>query len=90
MATATKTNRSFNDATEQVGQSGQHFVLAGKRAGNRYLDSYDKLVEDVTCFQQKLAERSENDAVKSAVETQVGVTRQLTSAYLSAARELMA
>jgi len=89
MATATKNPRNLNEAAEQVGQLGEHFVEAGKRAGNLYLDSYDKLVDGVISFQQKLAEQSKNDAVKSVIETQVDMTRQLASAYTSAARELI-
>jgi hypothetical protein len=88
--TATKTPPNVNEAAEQVAQSGERFVEAGKRAGNLYLDSYDKLVEGVTSFQQKLAEQSQNEAVKSVVATQVDMTRQLASAYTSAARELIA
>jgi hypothetical protein len=90
MTTATKTPRNLNDATDQFVQVNERFVEAGKRAGNLYLDSYDKLVEGVTSFQQKLAEQSQNDAVKSAVATQVDLTRQLASTYTSAARELIA
>ena len=90
MATATKNPRNFNDAAEQVVELNERLVEAGKRAGNLYLDSYDKLVEGVTSFQQKLADQSHNDAVKSVVATQVDVTRQLASAYTSAARELIA
>jgi hypothetical protein len=47
-------------------------------------------VEGVTSFQQRLAEQSQSDAVKSAVATQVDLTRALASAYTSAARELIA
>lgn len=90
MATATKTPRNLNDATEQITQQGERFVEASKRAGNLYLDSYEKLVEGVTSFQQKLAEQSQNDAVKSVVATQVDATRELASAYTSAVRELIA
>ena len=90
MTTATKTPRSLDDATDQFVQVNERFVDAGKRAGNLYLDSYDKLVEGVTSFQQKLAEQSQNEAVKSVVATQVDMTRQLASAYTSAARELIA
>ncbi len=90
MATATKTPRNLNDATERITQQGERFVEAGKRAGNLYLDSYEKFVEGVTSFQQKLAEQSQNDAVKSVVTTQVDATRELASAYTSAVRELIA
>ena len=90
MATATKTPRNLNDATEQITQLNERFVEAGKRAGNLYLDSYEKFVEGITSFQQKLADQSQNDAVKSVVATQVDATRELTSAYTSAVRELIA
>ena len=90
MATATKNPRNLNDAAEQVVELNERFVEAGKRAGNLYLDSYDKLVEGVTSFQQKLADQSQNDAVKSVVATQIDMTRQLASAYTTAARELIA
>lgn len=47
-------------------------------------------MEGFTSFQLKLAEKSESDAVKSVVAKQVDVTRELASAYTSAARELIA
>jgi hypothetical protein len=89
MATATNTRWDRNDHTEHITELNERFVEAGKRAGNLYLDSYDKLVEGVTSIQQKLADQSQNDAVKSVVATQVDVTRHLASAYTSAARELI-
>jgi hypothetical protein len=89
IATTTKTPQDLNSAAEQIIQLNERLVEAGKRTGNLYLDSYDKLVEGVISFQQKLAEQSQNDAVKSVVGTQVDVTRQIASAYTSAARELI-
>ena len=89
MATATKTPRSIHYATEQAVALNERFVEAGKRTGTLYLDGCNKLVEGVTSFQQKLANQSENEAVKSVVATQADVARLLTSAYTSAARELI-
>jgi hypothetical protein len=74
MATATKTPRSIHDATEQAVALNERFVEAGK---------------GVTSFQQKLAGQSDNDTVKSVLATQADVARLLTSAYTSAARELI-
>ena len=90
MATATETTRNLNQPTERVVQLNQRFVEARKGTGNLYLDGYEKFVEGVTSFQQKLAEQSQNDAVKSVVATQADVTRQMASAYTSAARALIA
>ncbi|MDQ6732060.1 MAG: hypothetical protein M3022_17675 [Actinomycetota bacterium] len=90
MATATKPNHHLDATEEQVTQLNEHLVEAGKRAGNLYLNSYDKFVESATSFQQKLGEQSKNDAVMSVVATQVELTRQFASAYTSAARRLIA
>ena len=90
MATATETTRNLNQATERVVQLNQRFVEACKGTGNLYIDGYEKFVEGVTSLQQKLAEQSQNDAVTSVVATQADVTRQMASAYTSAARALIA
>lgn len=90
MATATKTHSDLNGAADQVTQLNERLVEAGKRAGNLYLDSYEKFVEGATSFQQKLAEQSKNDTVKSVVAAQVDITRELASTYTAAARELIA
>lgn len=89
MPTATKTKHSLNDSSEQFTQLNEQFAQAGKRAGIAYLDGYEKFVEGAISFQQKLVEQAPNDVVKSAIETQVDTTRQLTSAYTTAARELL-
>ncbi len=90
MATAAKTHNDLNGSAERVTQLNERLVEAGKRAGNLYLDSYEKFVEGATSFQQKLAEQSKNDTVKSVVATQVDLTRELASTYMATARELIA
>jgi hypothetical protein len=89
MATATHTIPDFNGATEQATRLGERIVEVGKRTGYLYLDGYDKFVEGVTDFQQKLAGQSRNETVQSLVETQVALTRDLASAYSGTARELL-
>jgi len=89
MATATSIPQDFNAAADQVSELNERFFTAGKRAGSSYLDSYDKLVKNVTSVQQKLAEQSKNEIVRTVVATQVDLTRQVASAYTSAAREFI-
>ena len=84
--------RNISDLTtaaKQVGELNERLFTAGRRAGSAYLDSYERLVENVTRFQQKLADQSKSRVVRTVVTTQVDVTRQLTSAYTSAAREFI-
>jgi hypothetical protein len=64
-------------------------VEAGRQASSRYLDGYEKFVKHVIAAQQKLAKQSQNDAVKSIVDTQAELTRQVTSTYAPAARRLI-
>jgi len=90
MATATKNTHTVNEAAEQVAQLNERMVEAGKRAGSLYLDSVDKLVDSVAAFQTKLAEQSRNESIQTLIATQADVTRQIASAYTSAARELIA
>jgi hypothetical protein len=90
MPSAPKIPTDFNAAAGHVSDLNERIIKAGKRAGSRYLDGYEKLVENVTSFQQKLADQSNNETVHSVVKTQVDLARQLSSAYTSAAREFIA
>ncbi len=89
MATATHNIPDFEAATEQATRFGERLVEVGKRTGHVYLDNYEKFVDGVTEFQLKLAEQARNDTVKSLASTQVGLTRDLASAYTGVARELL-
>jgi hypothetical protein len=90
MTTSTKIPQDVNAAAEQVSEVSELLIKAGKRAGSCYLDGYEKLIENVTNYQQKLADQSKNETVQTLVATQLRLTRQLASAYTSAARELIA
>jgi hypothetical protein len=90
MTTTTRIPEDLKAAAERVGELNERLIKASKRAGSCYLDGYDKLVGNVTKYQQKLADQSNNETVQTIVSTQVDLTRQLTSAYTSAAREIIA
>ncbi len=59
-------------------------IEAGRRNGSRY----DRILDHVISVQHKLAAQSKNDALRSIVDTQADLTRQVTSAY-STARKLI-
>jgi hypothetical protein len=88
MATATA-NRSSYNTPAQLAAFNASVVKAGRRAGNLYLDGCEKVVEDVTSLQQKLADRSKSEAIKTLTATEVEVTRHITSSYTAAARALI-
>lgn len=89
MGPAPKNPRRPARATAKAVRPDERILEAGKRAGSRYLDDYERLVERVITVQQRLAEQSNSDAVKSIVGAQGELTRRMASAYSSTARKLI-
>jgi hypothetical protein len=71
--------RDFND----------QWLTAARKAGTTYLDSYEKAVERATDLELRFAGLSQQEWLKSLIETQVDITRELTSSYTSAARTFL-
>jgi hypothetical protein len=91
MATTATKNAvpSFDAAFEQVRDSGEQVLSAARKAGNLYLDSYEKAVDRGTELQLKLAGLSQQEWLKSLIEAQVDVTRELAGSYTTTARSLL-
>jgi hypothetical protein len=91
MAT-TETNNgipSFEAAFEQYRESGEQVLTAARKAGNLYLDSYEKAVDRGTELQLKLAGLTQQEWLKSLIEAQVDITRELSGSYATTARSLL-
>ena len=92
MATTTQTKTgipSFDAAFEQFRESGEQVLAATRKAGNLYLDTYEKTVDRTTELQLKLAGLSQQEWLTSLVEAQVDVARELTGSYTTTARSLL-
>ena len=92
MATTTQTKTgipSFDAAFDQFRESGEQVLAAARKAGNLYLDSYEKAVDRTTELQLKLAGLTQQEWLKSLIEAQVDVTRELTGSYTTTARSLL-
>jgi hypothetical protein len=92
MATTTSTKTgipSFDTAFEQVREGSEQVLAAARKAGNLYLDSYEKAVDRTTELQLKLAGLSQQEWLKSLIEAQVDVTRELAGSYTTTARSLL-
>jgi hypothetical protein len=88
--TAPKTGiPSFDAAFDQWRESGEQVLTAARKAGNLYLDSYEKAVDRTTELQLKLAGLSQQEWLKSLIEAQVDVTRELAGSYTTTARSLL-
>jgi DNA-binding ferritin-like protein len=88
--TATNTGIPSFDATfEQFRDSGDQVLEAARKAGNLYLDTYEKAVDRTTELQLKLAGLTQQEWLKSLIEAQVDVERELSSSYTTTARSLL-
>ena len=80
---------SFETAFEQYRESGEQVLTAARKAGHLYLDSYEKAVNRATEVQLKLAGLTQQEWLKSLIEAQVDITRELTGSYTTTARSLL-
>jgi len=89
MATQTKTTDDFEQVSERVREYNDKAVDAGKRLSGTFVDTYEKYVLTLADAGQKAGEATNVDWISTAASAQAGVTRELTKAYASAARELL-
>jgi len=90
MATTQAKNGASNAdaAYEQVKDFNEQWLAVARKAGNLYLDSYEKLVDRTLDIELRAAALTQQEWLKSLIETQAELTRELTSSYTSAARTL--
>jgi hypothetical protein len=92
MATTTHTKTgipSFDTAFEQVRESSEQMLAAARKASNLYLDTYEKTVDRATDLQLKLAGLTQQEWLKSLIEAEVDITRELAGSYTTTARSLL-
>jgi hypothetical protein len=94
MATQSKQDNTiypdFETATEQAREAGDKLVEASRKVTNAYLDSVEKYVHGVAQFQRKLGEQSKLEPFSGVLSAQAKLAEDLTSATVTAARELIA
>jgi hypothetical protein len=95
-ATKTQTNRTkatANDnveaAAERIRDVNERIIDSSKKAGNVYLDLYEKTLNSIADYQEKAGEQSQVEWVSTIANAQANFTRELATAYTSAARSLI-
>jgi hypothetical protein len=86
---ASNQTRSFDTAFNQVQDASEQLLAAARRAGNLYLDAYEKAVDRTISLELSLAETTQQEWLKSLIEAQADVARELTSSYTTAARSVL-
>jgi hypothetical protein len=93
MATATK-NKQTSDhnadaAAERIREVNERIIESSRKAGNTYLDLYEKTLSSIADYQDKVGEQSQVEWVTTIANSQANFTRELAGAYASAARSLL-
>jgi hypothetical protein len=73
----------------RVARFNETTVASGKKAGAAYLDTYEKAVLSFAHAYEKAAGGTNNSWVADIAQAQAEYTRELTKAYVNAARELV-
>ena len=91
MATSTKHNGTapFDTTFEQLRESSDQFASYARKAGNAYLDGYEKAVDRAIELELKVAGMTQQEWLKSMIETQTEFARELASSYTTTARSLL-
>jgi hypothetical protein len=76
-------------AAERIRDLNERIIESSKKAGNTYLDIYEKTLNSIADYQEKVAEKSQVDWVTTIANAQASFTRDLAGAYSSAARSLL-
>jgi hypothetical protein len=76
-------------AGERVREANERFLDAGRKVTTAYLDGLERYVGGLTQFERKLGAQSQVDAVTSLFNAHAKATDEVTSATVSAARELI-
>jgi hypothetical protein len=86
---AERVAESHEAAVERVTELQEQAVAEGKKAGDAYLSSYEKLVLSLAESYEKAAGATKVAWVADIAAAQADLTRGLTKAYTSAAREFV-
>jgi hypothetical protein len=91
MATTQTKNSTppFDAAFEQLKDLNEQVLVAARKAGNLYLDSYEKAFDRAIELELKVAGVTQQEWLKNLVEAQADLAREVAGAYTSTARTLL-
>jgi hypothetical protein len=67
----------------------ERWTEASRKAGNDYLDLYEKTADQLAELEVKTAQATKIPAVITIAETHASVSREVAGAYVSAVRDLL-
>ena len=85
----TTANDNVDAAAERIREANERIIESGKKAGGIYLDLYEKTLNSIADYQEKVGEQSRVEWVSTIANAQADFTRELATAYTSAARSFI-
>ena len=73
-------------ATQQVREFSEHAAATGRGLGNLALDTYEQAIASYLDFEYKAADAAPADWLKTAIGTHAKFVKDVTDAYVKAAR----
>jgi hypothetical protein len=91
MATTQSKNGAptIDAAFEQFKELNEQFLAAARKAGNLYVDSYEKAIDRAIDFERQVAGLTQQEWLKTLIEAQTDFARELADSYTTAARTLL-
>jgi hypothetical protein len=86
---ADTTSENVEATADRIRELNERIIESSKKAGNVYLDIYEKTLNSIADYQEKVGEQSQVDWVTTIANAQASFTRDLAGAYSSAARSLL-
>jgi hypothetical protein len=83
------TSNTADAAADRIRDLNERIIESSKKAGSTYLDIYEKTLNSIADYQEKVGEQSQVDWISTIANAQAGFTRDLAGAYSSAARSLL-
>ncbi|MFZ0092146.1 MAG: hypothetical protein WAL63_21785 [Solirubrobacteraceae bacterium] len=80
----------FEAATERARESNERLFEAGRKVTLAYLDGVERYVHGLAQFERKLGEQSRLEPFNGVLGAHAKMTEDLTTATVSATRELIA
>lgn len=83
-------NRSqFDAAFEQMMKFNEQFAAVARKAGNLYIDAYEKAADRAIDLESKAADLARPEWLEALLRAHTEAARELTATYASTARTLL-
>jgi hypothetical protein len=86
---AAQMSAASDEAVQRIRDLTERFIDAAKKAGNQSLDAYEQSLRTLVEFEERAAGASQLDWVASIAAAHAKFVQDVSSAYISAAREML-